>query len=520
MVSSHTSSEKCNSQFACLDLTGLPLYLGTILLCLVLTILLLEELHHRLHHIASKKPFWAAFLKAMDGELVILGTLSFLLFSVQSSFSTSATEGEENILELIEFAHMFLFVAMVGYYSIIALMARVAEGSWQNMLQRSNSKLSSLSRSSSQPPYCCARDVLSAVKRSRGKSACISCIHRLTGGNWLTGQLWKEVLVPGALGGGEKMVVFDALVVLLGDAFLRSRNLPPDLPFEFHQYVELCMTHLFIKMVKVGWRVWLTVVTSLVLFCITTGFFHSLITGGNQAEDMDHIFADDPDVNAPLFVAFMIIVWYSFAHTIASFSSLDSKTLPALLRIVYDESLASAPAEPSEAAAADDTHLSTSLLSEPGSAPKKSWVGSFFPCCTATGEYRKAWRRSAPDYAFRLFQISLLGWTFFLSLYTLVLSHVSFSLYSSFFYLLFIAPFILINRIGGQGFPKYCCLRFFGPLAREELLEPLVEDARRRYEQGERRADMRDERVVLAIKQMYELVLEIDDGDDDGGGKT
>ena len=110
----------------------------------------------------------------------------------------------------------------------------------------------------------------------------------------------------------------------------------------------------------------------------------------------------------------------------------------------------------------------------------------------------------------RAFQFSCLLWTFFISLFVLVLHHVTFDLWGYWIYMLFVAPFVLIKQVGGQGFPKYAALRFFGSLAREELLEPLVEDARKRWAAGERRADLDDERVVTAIRDMYEMVLDIE----------
>ena len=64
----------------------------------------------------------------MDSELVVLGTISFVLFAVSSSLSHNAkSEDMEHWMELIEFVHMALFIMMVVYYSQIGFMAYLSD---------------------------------------------------------------------------------------------------------------------------------------------------------------------------------------------------------------------------------------------------------------------------------------------------------------------------------------------------------------------------------------------------------
>ena len=67
-------------EFACLNLAGLPLILCSILLGLVFLIQVLEHGIHRMKHAAQSSIFWKAFWEALEGELIILGLLSFSLF--------------------------------------------------------------------------------------------------------------------------------------------------------------------------------------------------------------------------------------------------------------------------------------------------------------------------------------------------------------------------------------------------------------------------------------------------------
>lgn len=71
---------------------------------------------------------------------------------------------------------------------------------------------------------------------------------------------------------------------------------------------------------------------------------------------------------------------------------------------------------------------------------------------------------------------------------------------------LFLPLFIIIRS--GRHFPKYASLRYFGDLARPDILHPMVEDAWVKYRSGKRRIDINNKEDMHAIRKMYLLVVD------------
>jgi hypothetical protein len=74
---------------------------------------------------------------------------------------------------------------------------------------------------------------------------------------------------------------------------------------------------------------------------------------------------------------------------------------------------------------------------------------------------------------------------------------------------LFLPLFIIIRS--ARHFPKYASLRYFGDLARPEILDPMVQEAWVKYRNGKRRIDLNNEEDVKAIRKMYLLVVDESD---------
>jgi len=104
--------------FACLDLSGVTIPLGVILILLVAFAVTIEHLLHKAIHAASHDRFWRNFMAALISELSMLGIISFTLFLTSQLGNLT-----DDHVHLIEFVHLTLFLMMIFYYLVIAWMA-------------------------------------------------------------------------------------------------------------------------------------------------------------------------------------------------------------------------------------------------------------------------------------------------------------------------------------------------------------------------------------------------------------
>ena len=117
---------------------------------------------------------------------------------------------------------------------------------------------------------------------------------------------------------------------LLEDAFLRSQNLPVDLPFDFVEYTTKCTTHMFVKMINLGWRLWSIFLTWILAIAIFSGLYHKL--NGNTFETTDIIITHDPDNNVTFYNAFTISGWILICYNFLCLAFSDS-TFEGLIRL-------------------------------------------------------------------------------------------------------------------------------------------------------------------------------------------
>ena len=364
---------------------------------------------------------------------------------------------------------------------------------------------------------------------------------------------------------------------LLCDAFLRSQNLPIDLPFDFVEYTSKCTTHMFVKMVKLGWRLWTIFLTFIAAIAILSGFYHKF--KGNTVESTDKIFTTDPDDNLVFYNTFFVAGWILLFYNFRSISTTDT-TFEKLIKLemkrirARERLMAAADCETSTNGGAgsitpnsgggsitpnsgggsitpnsdarsenltSNSHqllspassLSLPLLSPQGDPNRttstattmdvslgikpheakwlcvklngKSGRETFCPCTVAEmSPYKKLFFMNAPDWVLRIYQATVLYYGLFISTYFTVFAFLGdqdlFEVYLS-----LLLPLVCIFA-SGQAFPKYASVRYFGDLARPEILEPLVDDAWAKYREGERRINLENQTELDAIRSMYELV--------------
>lgn len=109
------------STFSCIDVVGILPELCFVVALVIAAIILVDKIFEHLREASEASRFWKVFVKAMEQELVVLGTLSFALFAC----TASRKGGNEPLMELIEFVHMILFVMAVVYYSLIGVMGKL-----------------------------------------------------------------------------------------------------------------------------------------------------------------------------------------------------------------------------------------------------------------------------------------------------------------------------------------------------------------------------------------------------------
>ncbi|GMH91815.1 hypothetical protein TL16_g12163 [Triparma laevis f. inornata] len=378
--SNEDASDACHQsfgEFACLNLGGLPLILCSILLGLVVLILLLEQGIHHMKHAAQNSRFWKKFWEALEGEMIMLGILSFTLFLLTQGLTGSQDESLEHFITLIEFVHIILFITMITYICIIARSGQIAqrwiarmrkqqanfqrlqkvveeaesESFWEkfksccaktdnenNADSDSSSQTDSLSMSESESYSKFAAKIFHFALESEHRAYKVCCRSPIAATlkliSWLMCCCAGQPLRRGKVWfsrtrlsfGREKDKKIDVYMVatqyLLCDAFLRSQNLPVDLPFDFVEYTSKCTTHMFVKMVKLGWRLWTIFLTFISFIATFSGFYHKI--NGNVVENTDNIFTNNPDDNLVFYNTFFAVGWILLFYNFRSISTTDT----------------------------------------------------------------------------------------------------------------------------------------------------------------------------------------------------
>ncbi|GMI08942.1 hypothetical protein TrVE_jg11412 [Triparma verrucosa] len=580
-------------EFACLNLAGLPLILCSILLCLVFLILLLEQGIHALKHSAQKSRFWRKFWEALEGELIMLGLLSFSLFLLTQGLTGTKDESLEHFITLIEFVHIILFITMITYICVIARSGQVAQRwiSRMRMQQKNFQRLQKIVDGAERVSFwetlksCCTKNgdgegeddepsQSESMSESESYSKFASQIFKLALDSedrknkrccrsplrsslmffsWIMcccvgrplrrGKVWfSRARLSFGRGKGKRIDVYMvATQFLLCDAFLRSQNLPVDLPFDFVEYTSKATTHMFVKMVKLGWRLWTIFLTFVLGVAALSGIYHKI--NGNVVESTDTIFTDDPDDNLVFYNTFFTFGYVLLFYNFRSISTTDT-TFEKLIQLEMKR-IRKRERQAAERAAGSGTESVTDPLNEShasslglpllspqrdpnttastvtttdvslGLNPDAKWLcvrlngksgqETFCPCTVHDiSPYKKLFFNNAPDWCLRIYQATVLYYGLFLSTYVTVFAFLS-TADATYTYFSLILPLVAILA-AGQAFPKYASVRYFGDLSRPEILDPLVEEAWEKYRNGERRIQIDNPAEVEAIRSMYELV--------------
>jgi hypothetical protein len=211
--------------------------LGLLLLCLFV-----EEFFHLLNSLASPSTFWRSVLKATEKELMVLGVVSFALFTFEQS-AVDGSESMEHFAELVEYVHLLLFFGMVFYYTFIALVGALSVRHIRRLREFEALEAA---------PYSKERELQLLEESIDGSSWCAV----LLGGVWHLGA------------GGLRHERYH--FYRMKNLFLRSQQSRPlggaeflnlqFSQFDYADYVSSATTRLFVKMIHVGWRMWMTVI--------------------------------------------------------------------------------------------------------------------------------------------------------------------------------------------------------------------------------------------------------------------
>jgi len=369
-----------------LNLGSLPLILCSILLVLIVFILSLEHLFHEARAKAEKSKFWKAFWKAFEEELTILGVVSFILFLLAQGLSGANEESLENMITLIEFVHIILFVTMVFYLCLIAMVGSKAQDYVKKMRHQqaqfkrlqeaaldadtitvcekvkdffffdpNNKELEAWSvgeegegeeeehkRQEASPSSESAQDSTSyaqfALDIFKLSAKLKKNTNRAKARKYFSGSMLR---VKSASKRGRKRKIDTFMVgtqFLMGDAFLASQGLPPDLPFDYVEYTSKVVTHMYIKLIHLGWRVWSVFLAVTILSAAFAGLWHKI--HGNTQENTDSIFTDDPNNNENFTYFFMIVGVFLILNLNYCFHYGD-ETFVRLMKNSYDKKFGS-----------------------------------------------------------------------------------------------------------------------------------------------------------------------------------
>ena len=305
---------------------------------------------------------------------------------------------------------------------------------------------------------------------------------------------------------------------LLGDAFLASQNLPPDLPFDHVEFIARTTTFMYIKLIHLGWRVWSVFLLTTILAAAIAGLWHKL--SGNMTESTVNIFTDDPNNNELFTYVFQILGFVLIIFLNYAFHSLDA-TFVRLTGIAYDKKF-SPKRSVSNSNDSRESNISmtepflsslgeeivTPIAKVPVYKGKSLWENCC-PCFSSRAnkdKYRSAFYFSAPDFTMRLYQVASLYLGLLISLFITVFMFVENS--NNVFWTTLFPLLMTLSRFGFQS-PKFSCLRYFGPLAPPEILDPLVAEAREKYAAGVRRINIASGDHEI-IRKMYLIVLKKD----------
>ncbi len=271
-----TCAARWPGTFACLDLASISIPLSVTIFLLVLFALVTEHIIHTCIHRAAHDRFWRTFAAALLAELSMLGIISFVLFSI----SQLAPLTDDHI-HLIEFVHLTLFLMMIFYYLVVGWIAY--------------SSKAILSKYGDYEVKVANFDLLSCVSelrnitQQRKKRWCHHPISYL----FASTDLDKKMQVNAYL--------------LTRHFFLISHGLPPNLPFDYAEYVDRCTSALLVKLVQVGYRTWV----GILIICITSTVAAAIAdeVSVHHLDFTEDMWSDTAAVNQDYFWVMFFIGW-------------------------------------------------------------------------------------------------------------------------------------------------------------------------------------------------------------------
>jgi len=90
--------------------------------------------------------------------------------------------------------------------------------------------------------------------------------------------------------------------------FLLSQGLPATLPFDYAEYVDRCTAALLVKLVQVGWRTWLGILTFAAM-SIACSLIVDSVHGTDRHMTMEHMWSNTAAVNLNYFWAMFFLGW-------------------------------------------------------------------------------------------------------------------------------------------------------------------------------------------------------------------
>lgn len=187
--------------------------------CLILFALFFERVIHNFIHAAQKDRFWRNFAAALLAELSMLGLISFSLF-----LASQMSDLTDDHVHLIEFVHLTLFLMMVFYYSVTAWIAY----SSKRVLKKCGD-----------------------YEEKVAKFDLVECIMELKTCKAKRDREWWCFTGPRQLIFGDsdldKTMHLNAYL-LTRHFFLVSQGLPPDVPFDYAEYIDRCSSALCVKL--------------------------------------------------------------------------------------------------------------------------------------------------------------------------------------------------------------------------------------------------------------------------------
>jgi len=245
------------SLFACMDLKYTLLLCSLSVLGMLLLALSVEGMFHKLHHIAHKSHFWMGVLEAVEKELMILGMISFLLFMIEQGLTGKHIYHFTEIIEISHYTHLLLFFAMIFYYFFIVLVGLACNTHLQRLkkFELSTKRIGDWSK-----------EYEEELKNSHQNNFLFKSFE------------W------------EKYHFYHMKHLFICSNKKRSGYLAEVKfsDFSYSDYIGFSTTQVFVKMIHVGWRIWLSLVFSLSACCLI--FWLLLFQGKTFNDQLEHVF--------------------------------------------------------------------------------------------------------------------------------------------------------------------------------------------------------------------------------------